>query len=75
MSDNPKEMSFEDAFAALADILEKLETGDLPLQEAIALFEQGMALAQQCNDQLDGAELRINQLMPGGDIESYDEAL
>jgi exodeoxyribonuclease VII small subunit len=73
MSDNLEEMTFEDAFAALADILEKLEAGDLPLQEAIALFEQGMALAQQCNERLDKAELRISKLMPGGDIEAYDE--
>jgi exodeoxyribonuclease VII small subunit len=73
MSDNLEEMTFEDAFAALADILEKLEGGDLPLQEAIALFEQGMALAQRCNERLDKAELRISQLKPGGDIEAYDE--
>ena len=73
MSDNLEEMTFEAAFAALADILEKLEAGDLPLQEAIALFEQGMALAQQCNERLDKAELRISKLMPGGDIEAYDE--
>jgi exodeoxyribonuclease VII small subunit len=41
-----------------------LDAGDLTLDQAMALFERGMALATQCNAQLDAAELRVQQLVP-----------
>jgi len=66
-------MSFEEAFKQLGETLEKLEAGDLPLAEAIALYEQGMALARHCNLQLDAAELRIKQLTPSGELEPFAE--
>ncbi|NIT55180.1 MAG: exodeoxyribonuclease VII small subunit [Aliifodinibius sp.] len=66
-------MTFEKAFAMLSETLEKLEVGDLPLEEAIVLYEQGMALAKHCNVQLDAAELRIKQLTPSGELELFDE--
>jgi len=55
-------LSFEEAFAALAKILQQLEAGDLPLAESLALYERGMALAKHCNVQLDTAELKIKTL-------------
>ena len=67
-----KEMTFEEAFTALGDTLEKLEAGDLPLAEAIALYEKGMALAKHCNIQLDAAELRVNTLTPTGELEPFE---
>ena len=72
MTDTIEEMTFEEAFTALGDTLDKLEGGDLPLAEAIALYEQGMALAKYCNIQLDAAELRVNQLRPTGDLEPFE---
>jgi exodeoxyribonuclease VII small subunit len=66
-------MSFEAALATLSETLEKLETGDLPLSEAITLYEYGMTLAKHCNDQLDTAELRVKKLMPSGAVEPFDE--
>ncbi len=72
MTDTIEEMTFEEAFTALGDTLEKLEGGDLLLAEAIALYEQGMALAKYCNIQLDAAELRVNQLTPTGELEPFD---
>lgn len=55
-------LSFEDALAALEVTVRQLEGGNLPLAEAIALYEQGMRLAQRCNDLLDGAQLQVEQL-------------
>jgi exodeoxyribonuclease VII small subunit len=66
-------MSFEEALVVLNDTLEKLESGDLPLGEAITLYEYGMALAKHCNDQLDTAELRIKKLAPSGEIEAFSD--
>lgn len=72
MTNNIEEMTFEEAFTALNDTLEKLEAGELPLAEAIALYEQGMALAKHCNVKLDNAELRLNKLTPSGELEPFE---
>jgi exodeoxyribonuclease VII small subunit len=56
-------LNFEDAFVELESIVQRLEEGDLKLDEAMALFERGMALTAHCNSRLDSAELRVQQLM------------
>ena len=43
----------------------RLEEGDLPLEESLSLFEQGLALAASCARKLDEAELRVRQWQPG----------
>jgi exodeoxyribonuclease VII small subunit len=57
-----EKLSFEQAFGELEATVERLEGGDLTLDEAIALYERGMGLAQRCNATLDAAELRVQQL-------------
>lgn len=57
-----EEMSFEEAFGELEATVRRLEEGDLILEQAILLYERGMLLAQRCNDTLDAAELRVQQL-------------
>jgi exodeoxyribonuclease VII small subunit len=66
------EPTYEDHYRELEDAVRKLESGDLPLGEAVTLFERGMMLAEQCNKLLDSAELRVRQLMirPDGAIEA-----
>ncbi len=56
--------SFEQLFQELEATVQKLEAGNLPLDESLALYERGMQLARQCGGQLDGAELRIKELTP-----------
>ena len=56
-------LSFEAAFAELEETVQRLETGELTLEESLALFEQGQALAAHCQKQLDTAELRVQQLL------------
>ncbi|MPZ23164.1 MAG: exodeoxyribonuclease VII small subunit [Dehalococcoidia bacterium] len=53
---------FEKSFKELEDVVGRLESGGLGLDEAIALYEQGMKLAKECQDSLDRAELRITRL-------------
>jgi len=55
--------SFEVSIAELAEIVEKLEAGELPLEEALALFERGMRLAKASQAILDRAERRVEQLL------------
>ncbi|MBI1880978.1 MAG: exodeoxyribonuclease VII small subunit [Chloroflexi bacterium] len=66
-------MSFEQAYRELEETVQKLEAGNLPLEEAIALYQRGMALAQYCNQQLDTAELRIKTLAPSGELIDFEE--
>jgi exodeoxyribonuclease VII small subunit len=69
-------MSFEQAFQALAEIVQRLEEEALPLDDALALFERGQALAAQCGQQLDRAELKVRSLAPAStepDLESEED--
>ena len=67
----PQELSFEAALARLEAIVARLEAGNLPLDEAVALYEEGMRLVTLCGQRLDAAELRVSQLAaaPGGSAE------
>lgn len=56
---------FEEALEALEARVRKLEAGDVPLDEALALFEEGVNLARTCHEQLDAAEDRVSQLTRG----------
>lgn len=68
-----KTMTFEQAYSELEATVQKLEAGDLPLAEALSLYQRGMALAQRCNLQLDNAELSIKALAPSGDLVDFEE--
>lgn len=56
-------LSFEDSYSRLEQIIEKLEGGDLSLDESVSLFEEGMRLAQHCGQKLDDAELKVFHLL------------
>jgi exodeoxyribonuclease VII small subunit len=56
-------MTFEQAIARLGEIVESLEEGEQPLEESIALFEEGMTLAKSSQTILDRAERRIEELL------------
>ena len=59
-----KTPTFEDAFHELDATVERLERGDLALEESIRLYERGMKLAEQLETQLKEAELRMRKLQP-----------
>lgn len=56
------EMAYEPAYTELEGIVATLETQQRPLDEAMALFERGQALAKRCVELLDKAELKVRQL-------------
>jgi exodeoxyribonuclease VII small subunit len=60
------DLTFEQAFGELEETVRKLEEGGLTLEESLALFERGQALAAHCGAQLDRAELKLRQLTPEG---------
>ncbi len=62
-----KSLTFEQSMARLEQIVSALEKGDAPLEEALALFEEGAGLMKKCSADLDKAEQRVRQLLPGAD--------
>lgn len=58
--------SFEELQRELDDVVARLERGDVPLDEALALWERGEALYRACVERLDRAELQIEDLRLGG---------
>lgn len=59
--------SFEAGLEELEQIVKQMEAGELPLDRALALFERGMALSEQCRKQLEEAETRVETLVRRGD--------
>jgi exodeoxyribonuclease VII small subunit len=56
-------VSFEDSLERLEAIVQKMESGDLKLEESIRLFEEGIKLTRACSQRLEEAEKRVQQLM------------
>lgn len=59
--------AFEDALAKLEAIVTTLDEGDVAIDTAVRLYEEGMRLARLCHARLDAAELRVNQVTPQSD--------
>jgi exodeoxyribonuclease VII small subunit len=62
-----EDLTFEETFAELEEIVSRLEVGGLPLEDSLALFERGQALAAHCSALLDKAELKVKQITPEGE--------
>ncbi len=62
MPNNNPEMTFEDAFHRLEELVRTLEEGKLSLEGTRRLYEEGMELAKLCNRMLNATELRITEL-------------
>lgn len=60
--DNIDSLDFEQAFAQLQEVLKRIESADLPLEESVTQYELGRKLAARCQALLDDAELRVRKL-------------
>jgi exodeoxyribonuclease VII small subunit len=58
-----KEKTFEEALQELEEIVNRLEQGDLPLEEALQFFEKGVKLSRYCHTKLDEAQKRVEILL------------
>ena len=68
MSDTAiEDMSFEEAMKALETVVGRLESGDVPLEESIALYERGAALKAHCQAKLAQAEEKVAQITLDGE--------
>ena len=60
-------MSFEAALAELEMVVGRLESGEVPLEESIALYERGAELRRHCDEKLKAAEARVAEITQGPD--------
>lgn len=60
-------MTFEQALGALEEIVKRLESGEVPLDDSINLYERGELLRQHCQARLDAAQARIEKIVAGPD--------
>jgi exodeoxyribonuclease VII small subunit len=61
-----KQASFEKNLERLQQIVEQLESGELPLEKGVTLYKEGLSLATSCRTQLDQARLTVTQVTPEG---------
>ena len=67
-----KELTFEQALSELEEIVEKLEQGDIDLEDSIDIYERGTLLKAHCEDKLNSAKLKVDKIIaqPDGDFTS-----
>ena len=73
MSNEKKELSFEENLEKLEEIVKKLENGDVPLDDAIKEFNEAMVLAKKCDEKLKSAEEAITKIVNNDDsVDDYE---
>lgn len=65
------ELSYEESYRRLQEVLEKLEAADRPLADSLELYESGMELAARCGELLAEAELRVKKWQPDGALVEF----
>jgi exodeoxyribonuclease VII small subunit len=68
----PAETNFEQSLQELEALVSQLERGDLPLADALAVFEKGVALTRHCHTALASAQQRVEILLKDGSVERFD---
>jgi exodeoxyribonuclease VII small subunit len=66
---DPGEMTYEQAIAELESINERIERGEIGLEESLSEYRRGVALAKRCHTILDTAEQELKKIKPGGERE------
>lgn len=71
-TDELETVAFETALAELETLVEKMEAGELSLEDSLAAFERGVKLTRHCQSALKAAELKVKVLTESGDLEDLD---
>lgn len=72
--DSDQHPTFESAMAELEQLVEKMEDGELTLDESLKAFERGVVLTRLCQNELKNAELKVQQLNNDGGLEELEIA-
>lgn len=71
----PESASFEEILGRLREVVERLESGELPLEESLRVFEEGIRLSRLGESRLEAAERRVEELLADGSIRPLPSAL
>lgn len=71
MASEEKQISLEEIFERLEQLIEKLEAEDISLEEAFTAYSAGMSLLKECNEQIDRVEKKVLKLSEQGSLEEF----
>lgn len=72
MAEENRELSLEENLDKLDEIIERMESDELPLEEAFQAYSDGMRLLKICNDQIDRVEKQVLKLTEEGELEEFE---
>ncbi|MCI9297464.1 MAG: exodeoxyribonuclease VII small subunit [Lachnospiraceae bacterium] len=71
MEETKKEISLEESFEKLDEMLNELESPDISLEESFRVYQEGMKLLRQCNETIDRVEKSVLKLNQNGELEEF----
>lgn len=71
MEEEKKEISLEESFEKLDEMLNELESPDISLEESFRVYQEGMKLLKQCNEKIDKVEKCVLKLNENGELEEF----
>lgn len=66
-------LTYEEALKQLEDIVQKLENNEIPLEESIALFQEGVTLSKYCDDKLKNIQAKVAQIYENGELKDFQD--
>ena len=66
-------LTYEEALKQLEDIVQKLENNEIPLEESIALFQEGITLSKYCDDKLKKIQAKVAQIYENGELKDFQD--
>lgn len=70
-SEKEQTLSLEDAFAQIEEVIRRLETEDITLEESFTAYNQGMALLAKCNENIDRVEKKVLKVNEDGGLDEF----
>lgn len=70
-SEEEQTLSLEDAFAQIEEVIRRLETEDITLEESFSAYNQGMALLAKCNENIDRVEKKVLKVNEDGGLDEF----
>lgn len=71
MAAGEQELTLEESFARLDELVGKLEDRDVPLEESFQIYKEGMDLLKKCSDKIDLVEKKMQQISADGHLEGF----
>ena len=66
-----QELTLEESFTRLDELVEKLESRDIPLEESFRIYKEGMDLLKKCSGKIDLVEKKMQQISADGQLEDF----